>query len=373
MSKKTRNTGLPKITQLPSGAYHANVYSHKDENGKRVYQSFTSHDYAALVVELANFKADKKQDRINASLGKSPLTVATAMDKYIESKSAVLSPSTIVGYRKIRRNYLAMLMPLKIDDLTQEQIQIAINHEAAHLSPKTVRDAHGLLSSVLKVYKPSMILYTRLPQKEKNEIIIPEEHEVVAMIEAAKGTDMEIPIYLGACCGMRRSEISALTWDCIDFKKGTISIKSALVLNDQREFVKKGTKTTAGTRTIRMFPVVKDALLKARELAEKSETYSLGASVTVSPTLITKHFSALQQRAGTAHYRFHDLRHYAVSVMLSLNIPKNYIADYVGHETENMIDRVYGHILKSKKTSVENIINNYYENLLCKTESETDS
>ena len=350
--KKTRNTGLPKITQLPSGAYHATVYSHKDDQGKRVYESFTSFDYAALLVEIANFKSDKKQEKINEKLGRRSLTVAEAVDKYIESKSAVLSPSTIVGYRKIRRNYLKVIMPLKIDDLTQEQIQIAINQEALHLSPKTVRDAHGLLSAVLKVYRPSFTLYTSLPQREKNEIVIPEEHEVLTMIEKAKGTDMEIPVYLGACCGLRRSEISALTWNCINWKNDTISIKSALVLNDEREFVRKGTKTTAGTRTIRMFPVVKDALLKAKVTAEKNGTYSPAAPITVNPTLITKHFSALQDKAGTAHYRFHDLRHYAVSVMLSLNIPKNYIADYVGHETENMIDRVYGHILKSKKTSV---------------------
>lgn len=371
MPKKTRNTGLPKIKQLPSGAYHAKVYSHTDANGKLCYESFTSHDYAALVTEIARFKQDKKEERINTSLGRRSLTVAEAFDKYIESKSAVLSPSTIVGYRKIRRNYLKVIMPLKIDDLTQEQIQIAINQEALHLSPKTVRDAHGLLSAVLKVYRPSFTLYTSLPQKEKSEIVIPEEHEILAMIEKAKDTDMEIPVYLGACCGLRRSEIAALTWDCVDWKNDTINIKSALVLNDKREFVRKGTKTTAGTRTIRMFPVVKDALLKAKTTAEKNGTYSLAAPITVTPTLITKHFSALQDKAGTAHYRFHDLRHYAVSVMLSLNIPKNYIADYVGHETENMIDRVYGHILKSKKTSVEDLINNYYQNLLYETKQET--
>ena len=45
----------------------------------------------------------------------------------------------------------------------------------------------------------------------------------------------------------------------------------------------------------------------------------------------------------------HDLRHYLVSVMLSLNIPKMYIADYVGHADEHMIDTVYGHIMASKK------------------------
>lgn len=365
--KSTRNTGLPKITQLPSGAYHAKVYSHTDEVGKLHYESFTGYDYAALLVEIAQFKADKQQEKINAKLGRRALTVADAFDKYIESKSAVLSPSTIVGYRKIRRNYLKVIMPIKIDDLTQEQIQVAINQEATHLSPKTVRDAHGLLSSVLKVYRPSFTLYTRLPQKEKNEIVIPEEHEIVSMMETAKGTDMEIPLYLGACCGMRRSEISALTWDCIDFQKDTINIKNALVLNDDREFVLKGTKTAAGTRTIRIFPVVRDALLKAKSAAEKNDTYALDAPITISPTLITKHFAALQEKAGTSRYRFHDLRHYAVSVMLSLNIPITYVSSYVGHETSDLTERIYSHILKSKKTSVEDLVNDYFQNLLSET------
>lgn len=50
--------------------------------------------------------------------------------------------------------------------------------------------------------------------------------------------------------------------------------------------------------------------------------------------------------------------------MLSLNIPKKYIVDYVGHETENMIDKVYGHIMQSKKTSVEDQMQDYFESVM---------
>ena len=70
------------------------------------------------------------------------------------------------------------------------------------------------------------------------------------------------------------------------------------------------------------------------------------------------------RRNGLPEYRFHDLRHYTVSVMLALNIPKKYIADYVGHESENMIDEVYGHIMASKKTSVEDQMQEYFSKFL---------
>ena len=52
---KKRNTGLPKITQLPSGAYHANVYSHTDPDGKRRYESFTGYDYNQVMLQVVQF------------------------------------------------------------------------------------------------------------------------------------------------------------------------------------------------------------------------------------------------------------------------------------------------------------------------------
>ena len=103
---KKRNTGLPKISQLPSGAYHANVYSHTDADGKRHYESFTGYDYNQVMLQIVQFKADKKQDKLAAALGNVKMTVADAMDQYIESKNAILSPSTIASYKAIRRNNL---------------------------------------------------------------------------------------------------------------------------------------------------------------------------------------------------------------------------------------------------------------------------
>ena len=48
-----------------------------------------------VLLEVAQFKADKKQEKIDASLGNMKMSVADAMDQYIESKSAILSPSTL--------------------------------------------------------------------------------------------------------------------------------------------------------------------------------------------------------------------------------------------------------------------------------------
>lgn len=360
MPKKTRNTGIPKITQLPSGAYHANVYSYTDENGKRHYESFTGYDYNQVMLDVVSFKKDKKISRIDESLANTKLTVASAMDKYIESKSAVLSPTTISSYKIIRRHSLLSLQKLTVKEVTQELVQIAINQEAMSKAPKTVRNIHGFLSAVLQVYRPDLVLRTTLPQKVKNEVMIPTDEEIKILQQAAKDTELELPILFAACCGMRRSEIAALTWDDIDFNKNTITIKKALVSNDQRELIEKTTKTTAGTRVVRMFPVVSEALTRYKETHPHKDGY-----ITISPDSISHRFEDLVDRIDVHKFRFHDLRHYTVSVMLSLNIPKNYIAGFIGHSNENLIEKIYGHIMQSHKTSAEDLMQNYYEKIFC--------
>lgn len=361
MPKKKSTPGLPTIKQLPSGSWRAQVYTHTDAAGKRHFESFTNPDYNALVMELVQFKADQKRNKFKK---KEALTLGAAFDRYIESKSAVLSPSTIKSYRSIRRNNLTDLYPLRIEDVTQEQVQIAINKEAMTRTPKTVANIHGMLAAVLQVFRPDFVLHTTLPQKKKSEIQIPTEEEVQQILRAVRGTEMEVPIILGALCGMRRSEICALTWDDIDFEKNKIHIRKALVLSEDLELIEKGTKTTAGTRSIRLFPPVAAALQAAKAAQEGNEnSEGNDGYITVKPDIISHRFEKLLKREGIQHYRFHDLRHYTVSVMLSLNIPKNYIANFVGHSSERMIDQVYGHIMANKKTSVEDVLQTYYNSI----------
>ena len=355
MATKTRKTKLPTITQLPSGAYHTRV-TYTDTDGKRKAVSITDYDYNTVVLRAAEAMADRKQDKVDRQQGRTSMSLAEAMAAYIDSKSAVLSPSTVRAYKATQRTAFAAIREVAVCDLTQDMIQRAVNQKAALYSPKTVRNHHGFLTSVLLIYRPDMALHTTLPQKRKREIAIPTEDEVKRMMVAAQGTPMEIPVLLAACCGLRRSEIAALTWRDIDFKKGTIKVNKALVADSENELVEKTTKTTSSTRTVRMFPLVSDALLRLKQQSPDVTGY-----IAPTPDNITHRFEHLLNAAQCPKYRFHDLRHYAVSVMLSLNVPKKYIASMVGHSSERMIDEVYGHIMESKKTSVEDQLQGYFE------------
>lgn len=352
---KRQTTKLPKIKQLPSGNFQARVYAGKDPDGKAVYKSITRPTYAEVQMELATFKVEHKEEKVQAVANR---TVRQMVEDYINRRANVLSPSTVRSYRGAARNNLQELMGCKLSDLSQKFIQSAINAEAVRVSPKTLRNAYGLFTAALADEMPGVVFHVRLPQKEKSTIQIPTEEEVGKILATVEGTDMKIPVLLGACCGMRRSEIAALTWDDIDLDKGIIYIRKAVVMGDDHEYHEKGTKTSAGTRTIKLFPAVVEALQESKE-----QGWGRDGRITPNPADITSRWRWVIKHSGVPAYRFHDLRHYLISVMLSLNIPKKYIADYVGHETENMIDQVYGHIMAAKKDSVQDELQAYFSSI----------
>ncbi len=346
---------MVKITELSSGSFNARVYDYTDSAGKRHYKSITCKTKRDVAKEIAVFLANRE----NRQTRSADMTVGEAIDKYIDSKSNVLSPSTVREYKQTRRNALLDIMAIKLSKLTPDDVQRAVNKESETHSPKTVRNMHGLLSSTLAVYAPEIKLSTTLPKKVKPDINIPTEEEIRRLFREVEGSEIEIAVYLAAVCGMRRSEIAALEWSDIDLDKALLTVRSAKVLDADNQYVKKGTKTVAGKRTIRIF----DPVLQVLEKITPTDDNLL---LSMKPSSITQRYGIALKRAGLPHYRFHDLRHYAVSVMLSLNMPKNYIADYMGHETENMIDRVYGHIMKEAKQSFEDRVNEYYTALFTK-------
>ena len=339
---------MPKIEQLPSGSFRARVFVGTDADGKKHYKSITGTSRKDVKLKIAEFETKKDEAKVSQDM-----TVASAIKNYIDVKSNIMSPSTVRGYNVILRNRLKKIMGIQISDLTLSDIQSAINEDAKRCSPKTIRNTNALLKSSIELVAPNFRYSVTLPQKIKKEIQIPTEAEVAKLFETAKGHKIETALYLAAMCGMRRSEICALMWKDVDLKKGTISINSASVPDKDNRTIRKGTKTTASTRTIKMFAPVVEHIASLERTSEFVQNYT-------TPNSITDGFKHLLHRAGVQHYRFHDLRHYAASVMLMLNLPKKYISAYMGHETTHMLDTVYGHIMSDKKENMYAVVDDYF-------------
>lgn len=335
---------IPKPKKKANGTWIVQVMV----DGKRQGKVFDTEKEA--IAWAASVKAGITRQKKNPS----NLTVGEAIDKYIEDGEAVYSPTTIMGYKKLRRNTMQSIMDIKLSNLTQNDVQKAVNQMVRDgKAPKYIASAHGLLSSVLKKYAPDLRLDTILPAKRKQEIVIPSEEDIQKIISASKGTRSELPVALAVWLGLRASEISGLTWDCIE--GDMLHIKQSRVRGEDGLQLKPP-KTYSGDRKIHIPAYVKSLL---DETPHKNEFV-----VDAAPHAIYARFSRLCEKNGITHYRFHDLRHYNASVMLANGTPMNYITERLGHSSDLMVKQVYGHIMKSRKEEAAEALENYMESKL---------
>lgn len=350
--------------KLPSGSWRVQVYAGKDAAGKPQYCSFTRPTKKEAEYEALQWQLHYKE----ISRDSTAMTLAEAMDKYIASKDGILSPSTVRGYDIIRKNHLKGLMDIRLNRLTPVLIQEAINQEAKPYidrrgktrtpSPKSVRNIHGLLSAVLGEYCPGLRLNTTLPQKQVTEQAILEPEEIAVLLHAVEGTEMEIPVLLAVWLCMRSSEITGLTWDCVDFQRGTVTIRQARVRNKDNQWIEKGTKTTGSTRTVN----APDYILNKLSAAQKEATTE--RVVNIKGNCLYQRLKTILRKNGLPDIRFHDLRHTAASVMLSLNVPDKYAQRRGGWSTPATMKNVYQHTMASKRSAVDDAIDNYFSCLI---------
>ena len=356
---------MPTAKKLPSGSWRCQVYSHTEEvyqpdgtvKKKRIYESFTSDIPGPKGKRLAEQMAADfaaRKENINKP---GNMTFGEALDKYIEQRSSILSPSTIREYKRSRRCDFQSLMEIPLSRLTQEKIQEAVNIAALAHSPKTVRNMHGLLSAVLNAYRPDFALKTDLPKKVRPKIYVPSDNEIKRILEYIEGDVMELPILLAAFGPMRRSEICALNSDHIC--GNTVHIEYAMVLNDNHEWVFKRPKSYAGDRYID-FPDYVIEKLKGIN----------GRITKLNPAQVSDRFSDVLKRCGIQHFRFHDLRHYCASIQHAIGIPDSYIMQRGGWGNDGVLKSVYRHVMEEKQKEMNDKANNYFSKL-CNTDSNT--
>lgn len=341
----------PRPVELPSGSWRCQVMV----NGKRI--NVVDDDPAVAHAKALAIKAGLVEEEKKSG----GMTVGEAIERYIESKDAVLSPSTIRGYRNIQKGMLSALDDVPLGDLKQETVQRFVNRIARDHSPKSVKNAHGLLSAALAVYRPEMVLRTTLPQKQRKEVQIPSMEEVSIMAEKVRGSRFELPFLLAAWMGLRASEIRGLTWDCIE--GGVLHVKQALVYGTNDAQFLKSTKTYSGNRKIKIPEYIKNLINQQ----PKDSEYIVKAG----RNYLLYSFSRLCEQCGLPHYRFHDLRHVQTSVLLLLNVPDKYAMERMGHASNNMLKNVYQHTMQTKSDEVAEMVDDYFnQNLHMKLHTE---
>jgi len=337
---------MPKAKKLPSGSWRCRVYSYTDTDGKKHQESFTAPTKAQAEMLAAEYAANKHRR------ARHDITVGEAIDGYISAKEPVLSPSTIRGYDRMRKVDFGSITKKKVRSLTSEDLQLFVSDLARNKSPKSVRNAYGLLTASIALYAPDLTFRVTLPAKPKKRPESPSDDAVRALYNAAYPR-LRLCIGLGMM-GLREGEICAL--DYSDLHGKTLHVHKDMVRDRHGKWIIKETpKTSDSDRYIDLPPFIV-------ELIGSGE----GLIVSISPNGVAKAFIKLRNKLGLSDIRFHDLRHFFASVG-ALIMPDIYLADLGGWcraGNAPVMKSVYQNNIKSMSEYYNKKIADYMENIV---------
>lgn len=336
---------MSKAKKLPSGSWRCLVYDCTDAAGKRRYESFTAETRKEAELMAAEFAAGKE-------IKKRPenMPLYAALDKYIQIKEGVLSPTTVRTYKSARRTHFEDIGDMSIRDITSTTIQAWISDLSRKLQPKTVRNTYGLMVAALDMFNPDLRIKAQLPQKKAPHFYTPSDNDINILLSKIAGTELEIAVLLAAFGTLRRGEICALTSQ--DIQGNCIIISKSYVRDEHNNWVLKEPKTFSSNRKIELPPFV---IQKMNGIE--------GNIVKAHPDALSERFRRAIKISGVQKFRFHDLRHYSASILHAIGVPDQYIMQRGGWASDYVMKTVYRNTIDEESVRQNQKIMTHFNNM----------
>ena len=346
---------MPKAKKLPSGSWRCQVYVGDDKiDGKRkkIMESVTVDDPS----EDGRIKCETLARQIEKNAkGKDRMTVKAAVDKYIKSREDRVSVSTLTSYKSYANSAFTDIENIPVHHLTSEIVQDWIDSYSVGRTPKTVRNAYGILIPAVRAVIPGAQFFVSLPEKKEVDYYTPTDADIKKLLKSIKGTDLERAVLLAAFGTLRRGEVSALLRS--DIKRNVVTINKAYAWTG-KDFVLKAPKTASSVRTVTLPPAVIKIITADRCGSDRIYPHT--------PNALTKAFDDALTAAKLPHFRFHDLRAYSASIRHAMGIPDQYIMMDGGWKTDTVLKKVYRRTLEDQRKKFAKVSNEHFDKLLSK-------
>jgi integrase len=314
------------------------------------------------------------------SESKSELTVAQAVEHWLEHRRTEVKPVTWNGYRRAvhyiigplmigtareRKAYteaekkpasaefVEMLGPSSIANLTtgdvrrwHKTVSAQVSTHSANLAKTFLRSALALAAEDFHLRVPPMPLNLgRNRNKQKKAILTPDQ--VGRILKAAKG-DRRQGIYYAFpfLTGVRPSEQLALLWDDVNFDTGVIKICR---MQERNGTLCEVTKTVAGLREIPMPPLLRSMLLEWRLVCPRlngslhrvfpapghllpwSGPRKVGGGALHYANFRNRFWRPIFTKLGLPYVTPHSARHAFISTLQAKGIEVGLVAKLAGH------------------------------------------
>ena len=364
------------IRQRPDGRWEARFTVGRDPGtGKQIQRSV----YGSTQKEVRQKLAQAVAALDNGDYFEpSKMTLARWVEIWLEEYTGDKKYLTVKHYKaQCRAHIVPSLGAVKLSELTTPQIQAFYNHlQREGLASKSVRNIHGILTKCLST--AVQVGYLRnnpasavtLPKVVKKDIQPLTDEQVRDFLRVSAADEYEILLKVILFTGLRESEAIGLTWDCIDFKAGTVTICKQLqkrplsgggftfapLKNDKTRIIKPAASVIA--LLSRRWKEQTEQRLRAGEAwqgwqsAEERKAALVFTTLTgtnLSPQTVYNHYKKLSAQIGAPDSRVHDLRHTFAVLSLQNGDSVKTVQGNLGHATAAFTLDVYGHVSEKMK------------------------
>lgn len=318
--------------------------------------------FAALVDRIGGRAAREKR---TAATGPQHPTLAQTLEHYL-STAPDLTAGTAAEYRRVMRRsgILDRLGALPVNLIDREDVRAWLTHRAAQVSetthrtpsPKTLRNEHGLLSTILahaleRGHVPANAAKgVRLPSPTPAPKRVLTDAEFLAIHEHTRERYQPLVRWL-AVTGMRWGEATAIQWG--DIRPGAlpqVTISRAWKHGDGTR-VLGAPKTRKGARTI---TIPQELLKEIGTQGAPGEFVFLterGKPVWHSWFHAKVWRPAIEAAQVSPPPRLHDLRGYCAATLLAAGVPIHVVQARLGHESIGTTVDVYGYLTPDMQTA----------------------
>lgn len=315
----------------------------------------------------------------------SDMSVRDYYDYWLENYAKVnLKYNTCKSYETLIRTQIEPhIGKLRLSSINPPLLQQMINDiYNSGVSKSTMSVICAILSKAFKMavfpyqlIKDNPTQYIMIPKYKNNEqkemrILTREEYLKILDILTPKHI-MNILYQIAFHTGMRLGEILGLTWDNVDLKAKTISIKHTLIEKPNHLSTLASPKTKSSIRTIDINNTLANALHENKKYQnERILKYGPhyvnknlvcckenGDFITRGSVTAKVHY--LRKRLGI-DFTFHTLRHTHASLLLEANIDYKAIQKRLGHSNVTTTINTYAHLTdkidEKTRNALENLI-----------------
>jgi len=340
------------------------VASFIGEDGKRRYRSGKTRKEAYEKFQQA--LQEQKQGKLITGTHQ---TVRQYLEYWLDAvcKPPALRISSYEKYRKLINTYiLPALGHIQLQKLTPQHVQALYRKKGDDgLSSKMINSIHGVLHKALgnavrwNLVSRNICDLVSPPRIVKPTIESLKMEQAHKLLEAVRGHRLEVLLIVALTTGIRRGELLALRWSEVDLEEQRIQVRRTVDYITGYGYVETEPKTAAGKRLIAL-PYFVANILKQHRLQQLEAKLKVGRAWEdrdlvftdlhggyFNPRYLGKLFDKVLAEADLPHMRFHDLRHSAATLLLSMGVHVKVVQEILGHSTISMTADIYSHVLPS--------------------------